>query len=101
MPAVVEAVVHLAAAGPAGEQHRANTFGADHRRDQRVLAPLLRTDELRAPIEERGRQLAGLRVFTQPVVVDLEPQLLVGEDEWLTDVIPVRDDAVRLDPVAD
>ena len=86
---------------PAGEHRRADRLGADDRRRQRTLAPLLRADQDRTTVEERGRELPVTRLRIQPVVMFEERPHLLGQQERLAAVLSVRDHAVRFDPLSD
>jgi hypothetical protein len=88
---------------PAGEEDGALGLRADAGGAERRLAPLLRADEQRAVVDERGGRLVRVvgRVGVQPVLPDEVLELLVGELERLAGDGAVGDDAHRLDPLGD
>src|SRR5690606_825736 len=97
--AIVNTPVQLATGSPAGKQHRTKRLSRDDRRRPRTLTSLLRRDHPRPAIAERGRQLTHPGIRLDPVVVSRAPKLPLVELERVALPRPVRDDAVRLDPL--
>src|SRR5690606_31605123 len=84
---------------PPGKQNRAERLGHHNRRRPRALTSLLRRHHLRPSIVERRSKLTHLGLRTHPVMVSRAPKLPLVKLERVALPRPVRDDAVRLNPL--